>query len=295
MAVPSSGSVSLYGIAKEIHLDNYNNTIPNPNQSGTNWDTFSYPRPISLKNMSTGAGGFDAINSASSSKPDGSTPHGMGEFRGYDHDATALTLLQTITGQQHTSSTATSTNVSINVNAFKGKDVRAVFHYVSGSNYTGDFQLDNIGMPWYGSIFQGFPSSWTVMLTGFGGNTFSAGLMNPDFTTAGNWETNTNNSSSYTTTTFGSIGTSTSAYGRWVGRSGGTPSGSTGLTSSPFSGMHVYTETSSNGAGYPNKNFWLRSPVWRHIDTDSGNALFSFTYGAYGSTIGTMRVYFLEV
>ena len=174
MAVPSSGSVSLYGIAKEIHLDNYNNTIPNPNQSGTNWDTFSYPRPISLKNMSTGAGGFDAINSASSSKPDGSTPHGMGEFRGYDHDATALTLLQTITGQQHTSSTATSTNVSINVNAFKGKDVRAVFHYVSGSNYTGNFQLDNIGIPWLGSIFQGFPSSWSVMLTGFGGIAFSA-------------------------------------------------------------------------------------------------------------------------
>ena len=213
MAVPSSGSVSLYGIAKEIHLDNYNNTIPNPNQSGTNWYTFSYPRPISLKNMITGSGGFDAINSASSSKPDGSTPHGMGEFRGYDHDATSLTLLQTITGQQHTSSTATSTAVNINVNAFKGKHVRAVFHYVSGTNYTGVFQIDNIGMPWYGSIFQGFPSSWTVMLTGFGGNTFRAGLMNPAFTTAGHWETNTNNSSSYTTTTVGSIGTSPSATG----------------------------------------------------------------------------------
>lgn len=295
MAVPSSGSVSLYGIAKEIHLDNYSNSIPNPNASGTNWDTFSYPRPISLKNMSTGAGGFDAINSASSSKPNGSTPHGMGEFRGYDHDASALTLLQTISGQQHTSSTATATVVNINVNAFKGKDVRAVFHYVSGSNYTGDFQLDNIMMPWYGSMFLGMTPTWTSMNTGFGGNTFSAMQLNPDFTSNGNWETNTNNSSSYTTTTFGSIGTSTSAYGRWVGRSNGTPSGSTGLTSAPFSGMHVYAETSVSGSGYPSKNFWLRSPEWTHISTESGNALFSFTYGAYGSTVGTMRVYFLEV
>ncbi len=292
MAVPSSGSVSLYGIAKEIHLNDYSNTIPNPNQSGTNWDTFSYPTPISLKNMSTGAGGFDAINSASSSKPDGSTPHGMGEFRGYDHDVSALTLLQTITGQQHTSSSATPTTVSINVNAFKGKTVRAVFHYVSGTSFRGDFQLDTIMMPWYGNFF-GSGNQWQAMVTGFGGSTFSALQLNPDFTSNGNWETSTNNSSSYTTTTFGSIGTNTGSYGRWVGKSNGTPSGSTGLTSSPFSGMHVYTETSSSGN--PNKNFWLRSPEWTHITTQSGNALFYFTYGAYGSNMGTMRVYFLEV
>ena len=279
MAVPSSGALSMIGIIREFASNNY--------------VASSSHEDVSLLEMSTGVNG--AVNSASSSKPDGNAPHRMSEFYGYDHDASSLTLLQTITGQQHTTSTATATNVSINVNAFKGKDVRAVFHYVSGSNYTGDFQLDNIGMPYYGSFFMGMTPTWTAMNTGFGGSSFSAGQLNPDFTLNGNWETNTNNSSSYTTTTFGSIGTNTSAYGRWVGRSNGTPSGSTGLTSSPFSSMHVYTEASGQNSGYPSKNFWLRSPVWTHITSQSGNALFSFTYGAYGSTIGTMRVYFLEV
>lgn len=292
MAVPSSGELSLFKTALEMEFNDYTNTMP----YSIYRDSVNGATPVSLTNMSTGAGGFDAINTANASadRPDGSTPHSMSEFYGYDHDKTALTLLQTITGQQHTSSTAIPTSVSINVNAFKGKTVRAVFHYVSGTNFRGDFQLDNIAMPWYGNFF-GSGNQWQIMNTGFGGSSFNAGQLNPDFTSNGNWETNTNNSSSHSTTTFGSIGTYTGAYGRWVGRSNGTPSGSTGLTSSPFSGMHVYTETSSNGSGYPNKNFWLRSPEWTHITSQSGNALFTFTYGAYGSDIGTMRVYFLEV
>jgi len=291
MAVPSTGVLSLFQIAKELEFNDYNNSA-----TFTGYSNLNKATPLSLTNMSTGAGGFDAINTANASadRPNGSTPHNMSEFYAYDHDKTAFTLLQTITGQQHTSSTSTATSVSINVNSFKGKDVRAVFHYVSGTNYRGDFQLDNIMMPWYGN-FLGSGNQWQSMNTGFGGSSFSAGQLKPDLTLNGNWETNTNNSSNYGTTTFGSIGTSTSAYGRWVGRSGGTPSGSTGLTSSPFSGMHVYAEASSNGNGYPNKNFWLRSPAWTYITTESGNAFFSFTYGAYGSDMGTMRVYFLEV
>jgi hypothetical protein len=284
MAVPSSGPISLAKIRDEIENNNYNANLYGYTSGQT-----------SLIDLSDGT--YDAINTANASadRPNGSIPHSMSEFYSYDHDLSSLTLLQTISGQQHSTATTAATAVSINVNAFKGKDVRAVFHYVSGSNYTGDFQLDNIMMPYYGSMFIGMNPTWTSMNTGFGGSTFGAGQLNPDFTSNGNWETNTNNSSSYTTTTFGSIGTSTGAYGRWVGRSNGTPSGGTGLTSSPFSGMHVYAETSSNGSGYPSKNFWLRSPEWTHISTESGNALFSFTYGAYGSTIGTMRVYFLEV
>lgn len=295
MAVPSSGVLSLFGIAKEVHLNNYNNTVPAPGSGGTNWSQLNYPS-ISLGNMSTGAGGFDAINTtnASADRPNGSSPHSMAEFYAYDHDKTGLTLLQTITGQQHSTQTTASTFYSISVSAFKGKTVRAVFHYVSGSNFTGDVQLDLIAMPWYGS-FLGSGTQWQTMGTGFGGSTFSAAQLNPDFTLNGNWETNTNDSSSYTGTTFGSIGTATNAYGRWVGRSNGTPSGSTGLTSSPFNGMHVYTETSVNGSGYPSKNFWLRSPEWDHIDNEVGTPTFNFYYGAYGATIGTMRVYFLEV
>ena len=294
MAVPSSSTLnlSLFKIALEMEFNDYTNTMP----YSIYRDSVNGATPVSLTNMSTGAGGFDAINTANASadRPDGSTPHSMSEFYSYDHDKTALTLLQTITGQQHSSQTTSSTQYSINVGAFKGKTVRAVFHYVSGSNYTGDVQLDIISMPWYGSFF-GSPNQWQAMSTGFGGSTFSAAQLKPNFTLNGNWETNTNNSSSYTATTFGSIGTNTGAYGRWVGRSNGTPSGSTGLTSSPFSGMHVYTETSSNGSGYPNKNFWLRSPEWSYIDNEVGSPTFTFFYGAYGATVGTMRVYFLEV
>ena len=82
MAVPSSGTITLFGIAKELELNNYSNTIP----IGTYQQYYS--TPISLKNMSTGAGGFDPINTANSSanRPNGSTPHSMAEFYSYDHD-----------------------------------------------------------------------------------------------------------------------------------------------------------------------------------------------------------------
>lgn len=98
MAVPSSGSLSLFGIAKELEITNYNNSIPPPSGSGTTYATF-YATPISLKNMSTGAGGFDSINTANSSsnRPDGSTPHSMGEFYAYDHDLTTALASGTIT------------------------------------------------------------------------------------------------------------------------------------------------------------------------------------------------------
>ena len=98
MAVPSSGTLSLFGIAKELEINNYNNTIPAPGTSGTNYASF-YATPISLNNMSTGAGGFDAINTANASanRPDGSTPHNMSEFYAYDHDATSVLASGTIT------------------------------------------------------------------------------------------------------------------------------------------------------------------------------------------------------
>ena len=81
MACPSSGTISLYGIARELELDNYDNTIP--------ISTYLqyYNTPISLGNMSQGGGGFEDIIDWSPSKPDQSSPHSMSEFHGYDHDA----------------------------------------------------------------------------------------------------------------------------------------------------------------------------------------------------------------
>lgn len=98
MAVPSSGAISLLKIAYELESNNYNNTLPNPNASGTNYNNF-YSHPISLKNMSTGGTGFAAINTANASadRPNGSTPHSMSEFYNYDHDKTGTLLQGTIT------------------------------------------------------------------------------------------------------------------------------------------------------------------------------------------------------
>lgn len=71
MAVPASGSLSLRGIRREIGTNNYS--------SSTNYTN------ISLEDMSEGVNG--TINTGSSSRPDGTNPHRMSEFRGYDHDA----------------------------------------------------------------------------------------------------------------------------------------------------------------------------------------------------------------
>jgi len=81
MAVPSSGTLSLFGIAKEVKLNDYNNTIPG--------NTFTqYQATISLGQMSTGGGNYPNINTSnpSSNRPDGSTPHAMSEFYAYDQD-----------------------------------------------------------------------------------------------------------------------------------------------------------------------------------------------------------------
>lgn len=86
MAVPSSGSLSLWGLAKEKTHDDYGSTIP----IGI-WQGFVSGEGASLSNATTGAGNYDGTNQNSSSKPDGNTPHQMSEWYGYDHDAAAPT------------------------------------------------------------------------------------------------------------------------------------------------------------------------------------------------------------
>lgn len=117
------------------------------------------------------------------------------------------------------------------------------FHYISGSSFTGDLQLDNIST----SITLGAGVSDT-------NNSFE--------TSSDNFLTNSTDSSSATTayTSATSIGTSTSAYGRFVRDLGGTPSGGTGATTAAAGSYYVYAETSSSG--YPSKNFWLFSPSY---------------------------------
>jgi len=69
VAVPSSGALSLAGIKAEVDTNEYN---PNATTQG------------SLTTLATGS-----INSNSTSKPNSSTPHGMEEWYGYDHDQAA--------------------------------------------------------------------------------------------------------------------------------------------------------------------------------------------------------------
>lgn len=74
MAVPTSGALSLGGIRKEVSYSNYSQPVSILN--------------ISLSDVSTGVNG--TLNTSSSSRPDGSTPHKMSEWYGYDHDYSAL-------------------------------------------------------------------------------------------------------------------------------------------------------------------------------------------------------------
>lgn len=289
MAVPSSGSLSLFSIAKEVHLDNYNNTVPAPGSGGTNWSQLGYPS-ISLGNMSTGAGGFDAINSASSSKPDGSAPHSMSEFYSYDHDASSLTLVTTITGQQHSGTSSTRTSVSFNAGAYKGKTIRLLFHYVSGSGFRGDFQIDDIKLPYTMAMFGS--SFWTTYTINFGSSSsFSAAVFDPmnGYANLGNVQTTRTDTTSHTNATWYDITTGGTAL-RWNANSGGTGSSGTGITT--MLGYHVYAETSS--PGYSNKNFWMRTPEW-DVPNEVGSGNIGFTYGAYGSNMGTLKLYVQEI
>ena len=73
MTVPSSGAITLGKIYQEVDGSDYS-TAADPNEITT------------LASLSTGTAP-DVLNQNSTSKPDGSTPHSMSEFYGYDHDA----------------------------------------------------------------------------------------------------------------------------------------------------------------------------------------------------------------
>ena len=159
MAVPSSGNLSMFGIAKELEINNYNNTIPPPTQSGTNYASF-YATPISLKNMSTGAGGFDSVNTgnSASNRPDGSTPHAMSEFYAYDHDLVSVDFSETMT-------------VGV-TNAFN-----FIFYYGYGNNNIGNWGSMT------GTSFDGNTIVALYWTTGFGPNQIVFGFSSskPDF------------------------------------------------------------------------------------------------------------------
>ena len=72
MAVPSSGALSLFGIANEIDDGDYTSD--------------SFQDPISMSHFSTGGEATINTANASANRPDGSAPHAMSEWYAYDHD-----------------------------------------------------------------------------------------------------------------------------------------------------------------------------------------------------------------
>ena len=88
MTVPSSGAISLLGIAREKQNDHYTNTTVMVGQNGQS------PGSISLESCSTSGNNhspqvvMEATNTSdpAGAYPNGLTPHAMSEFRGYDHD-----------------------------------------------------------------------------------------------------------------------------------------------------------------------------------------------------------------
>tara|TARA_R100001369_G_C3324493_1_gene169475 strand:- start:4213 stop:4848 length:636 start_codon:yes stop_codon:yes gene_type:complete len=89
MAVPGSGTISLWGLAKEKTNDNYSDGI----SIGT-WRSNNESN-VSLTRITTGViGVFDTTNNTSVLKPNNSVPHAMSEWYGYDHDTPPLNACQ---------------------------------------------------------------------------------------------------------------------------------------------------------------------------------------------------------
>lgn len=148
---------------------------------------------------------------------------------------------------------------SVDISAYAGATVRPVFHYVSGSSFTGDLQLDQITLNGSTAGFEGGVDS-------FEGN-------------------NAVSYASYGSVVWQPVTTATSGNGLWLRDRSGTSSSNTGLTNAGFGSFYLYAETS--GAGAPSKNFWLRGP-----QTTLGSSP-SFTYmeARSGATIGTLNVH----
>lgn len=149
---------------------------------------------------------------------------------------------------------------TIDVSAYEGHVVRPVFLHYRPTYFTGDMQLDMIG-------FDSSLESFETLPTG--------------------WQTTGRSTASYNSATWYSLGTGTTA-GYWNRDSGGTGSGSTGLTNAASGSWYVYSETSTYYSTTTAYQYYLRGP--QH--TVGANSTFKFSEARYGSGMGTLLVYF---
>jgi hypothetical protein len=135
------------------------------------------------------------------------------------------------------------------------KPVRMVLRYARGTSFTGDIQID---YPFYNGSYYSFE----------GGND--------------GWETHSAFVTDYNSVSWASVVTG-SSLARWNRDSGGTPSGSTGLTFAYAGSWYLYAETSGGSTG---SLHWARSPQFILNNTSMGLAV-----ARSGATIGTLTVH----
>ena len=147
---------------------------------------------------------------------------------------------------------------TVDISDYSGATVRLVFNYKNGSGFRGDLQLDAIALD---------------------GTTYSFENTGDSFQTSASGE------STYAGVSWQTLSTGTT-NARWNVDSGGTPSGSTGLTSGAVGSYYIYAETSSpaDEQGY---NFWLRSP---QVTLGSSPTL-TYYVARSGSNIGSLGIY----
>ena len=150
----------------------------------------------------------------------------------------------------------------VTISDYAGATARLVFKSVSGSDYSGDFQLDDINFDSNSYTFESDNESWQRSDTSDVGSYESV-----------TWESISNG-----------VGGTTYA-GFWVRYSGNTPSGGTGDIGAHGGSWHIYYEASSGGA--PSITAWVRSPEI----VLSATPTLSFWEGRDGTTMGTLDVY----
>jgi len=166
---------------------------------------------------------------------------------------------------------STWTQRTADISAYIGRQARLVVLYQSGTSFRGDIQLDDFNI---------------------GGNSFT------DFSSSQGFQTNTNSDDSQVASgnldsiaseypsSWSAVGTTTSAYGKFVRDSGGTPSSGTGNTSGNTGTFYLYAETSSTGS---NNDIWLRSP-----EVTINNGTLEFYSAQNGVNSGAIYAY-LEI
>lgn len=179
--------------------------------------------------------------------------------------ASVSSYLFTISGQGST--TAWQGPYTLSLAPYIGQTGRLVFFYKTTTSFTADMQLDYLTL-------NGTTYSWESSNDGWLTTTINRNITgNPTLAQV---------ESGLASTV--AVPTGTTA-GRWLRDSGGTPSGSTGLTTAYNGSYYLYAEAS---VSHP-YSFLLYSP-----EITISSAPVSFYLGRYGATMGTLAAYWYD-